>query len=104
MLGTGLDETKRAFERAQSLLEHVPQHPLRGLCLHALGLALCLRGELEEANALAQRTEALAAATGDRDGAALRLSRTRIGTAPARAAANRARMARERRRGGGGAR
>ena len=66
VLGTASDETKRAFERAQSLLEHVPQHPLRGLCLHALGLAHCLRGELEEANALAQRTEALAAATGDR--------------------------------------
>jgi len=66
VLGTASDETKRAFERAQSLLQHVPQHPLRGLCLHALGLALCLRGELEEANALAQRTEVLAAATGDR--------------------------------------
>ena len=66
VLGTASDETKRAFERAQTLLQHVPQHPLRGLCLHALGLALCLRGELEEANALAQRTEALAAGTGDR--------------------------------------
>jgi DNA-binding winged helix-turn-helix (wHTH) protein len=66
VLGTAADETKRAFERAQSLLQQVPQHPLRGLCLHALGLTLCLRGELEEANALAQRTEVLAAATGDR--------------------------------------
>jgi DNA-binding winged helix-turn-helix (wHTH) protein/tetratricopeptide (TPR) repeat protein len=66
VLGTASDETKRAFERAQSLLQHVPEHPLRGLCLHALGLALCLRGELEEANALAQRIEVLAAATGDR--------------------------------------
>jgi DNA-binding winged helix-turn-helix (wHTH) protein/tetratricopeptide (TPR) repeat protein len=66
VLGIASDETKRAFERAQSLLQHVPQHPLRGLFLHALGLALCMRGELEEANALAQRSEALAAATGDR--------------------------------------
>jgi DNA-binding winged helix-turn-helix (wHTH) protein/tetratricopeptide (TPR) repeat protein len=66
VLGIASDETKRAFERAQSLLQHVPQHPLRGLFLHALGLALCMRGELEEANALAQRSEALVAATGDR--------------------------------------
>ena len=66
VLGTASDETKRAFERAQSLLQHVPRHPLRGLCLHALGLALCLRGELEEAKAHAQRTEVLAAGTGDR--------------------------------------
>ena len=66
VLGTGSIEAKRAFERAVSLLDVVPQHPLRGLSLHALGLVLCTRGELEEANGLAQRTDALAAATGDR--------------------------------------
>ncbi len=68
-LGTGAIEAKRAYERAASLLDAAPQHPLRALCLHGLGLVLCLRGELDEANALAQRAEALAAQ--NRDGAVL---------------------------------
>lgn len=66
LLGTGAIEAKHAYERATALLERVPQHPLRALCLHGLGLVLCLRGELGEAHALAQRTEALATKTGDR--------------------------------------
>jgi len=69
LLGTGSIEAKTAYERATSLLDGAPQHPLRALCLHGLGLVLCLRGELDDAYALAQRTEALAAQT--RDGAAL---------------------------------
>jgi hypothetical protein len=64
--GISAVETKRAFERAYSLLDHVPQHPLRVLSLHALGLALCTRGELGEAEAVAQRCEALSRANGDR--------------------------------------
>ena len=66
VLGLASDETKRAFERALSRVDDVPQHPLRGLFLHGLGLALWMRGELSEAHALAQRSEALAAATKDR--------------------------------------
>ena len=69
LLGTGSIEAKHAYERATSLLDGAPHHPLRALCLHGLGLVLCLRGELNEAYALAQRTEALAAKT--RDGAVL---------------------------------
>ena len=65
VLGLASDETKRAFERALSRLDDVPQHPLRGLFLHGLGFALWMRGELTEAHALARRSEALAAATKD---------------------------------------
>ena len=65
LLGTASIEAKRAYERAASLL-HGASHPLRALCLHGLGLVLCLRGELDEAYALAQRIEALAAETADR--------------------------------------
>jgi DNA-binding winged helix-turn-helix (wHTH) protein/tetratricopeptide (TPR) repeat protein len=59
-------QVKQPFERAQSLLDDLPQHPLRGLVLHPLGLSLCLRGELDEAEALARRSEGLSTATGDR--------------------------------------
>ena len=69
ILGTGSIEAKGAYERATSLLDRAWQHPLRALCLHGLGLVLCLRGELDEADALAQRTEALATQT--RDGVVL---------------------------------
>jgi DNA-binding winged helix-turn-helix (wHTH) protein/tetratricopeptide (TPR) repeat protein len=65
VLGTGAIEAKRAYECATFLLDRAPQHPLRALCLHGLGLVLCLRGELDEAHALAQRTEALATQTRD---------------------------------------
>jgi DNA-binding winged helix-turn-helix (wHTH) protein/tetratricopeptide (TPR) repeat protein len=66
LLGTGSIEAKRAYERAAPLLDRAPQHPLRALCLHGLGLVLCLRGELDEAHALARRIEALATQTRDR--------------------------------------
>ncbi|MGZ5093001.1 MAG: AAA family ATPase [Burkholderiales bacterium] len=65
-LGISANEVKRAFERALSLLNAVPQHPLRGLFLAALGLALYMRGEPDEAYALAQRCESLAATGDDR--------------------------------------
>ena len=56
-------EVKDAFSRAQSLLDDVPDHRLRGLLLHPLGTALYMRAELAEAEALAHRSEALSAAT-----------------------------------------
>ena len=65
VLGAGSIEAKRAFERAYSLLDRLPQHPLRSSFLHGYGLVLCFRGELDEAYALAERTEALSLATGD---------------------------------------
>ena len=61
----GSIEAKRAYQRAQSLLDDAPQHPLRGLFLHALGYVLWMRGELEEADVLAQRIEARADQTAD---------------------------------------
>ena len=64
--GVSSIQVKQAFERAQSLLDDVPHHPLRGLVLHPLGFSLYLRGELDEAEALARRSESLSAATGDR--------------------------------------
>jgi len=65
VFGPGSIEATRAYQRAQSLLDDAPLHPLRGLFLHGLGLILWMRGELDEANALAERCEALSAATGD---------------------------------------
>ena len=57
---------KQPLERAQSLLDKVPHYPLLGLVLNPLGLSLFMRGELDEAEALARRSESLSAATGDR--------------------------------------
>jgi DNA-binding winged helix-turn-helix (wHTH) protein/tetratricopeptide (TPR) repeat protein len=61
----GSVEAKRAYQRAQSLLDDAPRHPLRGLFVHGLGLVLWIRGELDEADALARHSEALADRTGD---------------------------------------
>lgn len=57
---------RHAFEHARRLLDRVPQHPLRALVLHALGLVLMLRGEYAQARAVAERADALSVATGDR--------------------------------------
>ena len=65
VLGTSSMEAKRAYERALSLLDSAPPHPLRGLFLHGLGFVLWTRGELDEANTLAERCDALFAATAD---------------------------------------
>jgi DNA-binding winged helix-turn-helix (wHTH) protein/tetratricopeptide (TPR) repeat protein len=59
-------DVKEAFARALSLLEHVPEHPLRGLFLSVLGLAYATRGEHEQAAAIARRSEALWQSNGDR--------------------------------------
>jgi DNA-binding winged helix-turn-helix (wHTH) protein len=64
-VGMGSMEAKRAYQRAQSLLDDAPQHPLRGLFLHGLGFVLWNRGELDEADVLARRSEALADQTAD---------------------------------------
>lgn len=65
LLGVSSIETKRAFQRAYSLLDDVPQHPLRGLLLHGFGFVLCLRAEYAEALGVAERAEALSSATDD---------------------------------------
>lgn len=66
LLGVSSLAAKQAFERAQVLLDALPQHPLRGLVLHALGLVLMVRGEYAEGLALGERTRALSAALDDR--------------------------------------
>jgi DNA-binding winged helix-turn-helix (wHTH) protein len=63
--GVASNEAKSAFQRAYSRLAEVPRHPMRGLVLHGLGFLLCMRAEYDEALALAERAEALAAATDD---------------------------------------
>jgi len=63
--GLGSGEGKRAFERALGRLDDVPQHPLRGLFLSALGVVRFVRGEVDAACSVAQRSEALAIAHGD---------------------------------------
>lgn len=65
VFGITSSEAKSAFRRAHSLLGAVPRHPMRGLLLHGLGFALCLRAEYAEALALADRVEALSSETGD---------------------------------------
>lgn len=53
--GVSADETLQSFERAQAALEGSPQHPLRSMALHGLGLALFLRGGPRRARELAER-------------------------------------------------
>ena len=65
VLGTSSSEAKRAYERAFSLLDDAPLHPLRGLFLHGLGFVRWTRGELDDAHTLAERCDALFAATAD---------------------------------------
>jgi tetratricopeptide (TPR) repeat protein len=66
VMGFSSPDVKQAFERALSLLDAVPQHPLRGLVLSVLGLAYQTRGEPEQAAAIARRSEALWQANADR--------------------------------------
>ena len=58
-------EGKLAFERALARLDEVPQHPLRGLFLSALGVVRFARGDVDAACAVAQRSEAHAIAHED---------------------------------------
>jgi DNA-binding winged helix-turn-helix (wHTH) protein/tetratricopeptide (TPR) repeat protein len=65
VLGIASIEAKQAYQRAQSLLPDAPQHPLRGLFLHGLGVVLYMRGEMDEAKVLAGHAEALSAQNAD---------------------------------------
>ncbi len=58
--GVSADETLRSFERAQGAMERWPQHPLRSMALHGLGLGLFLRGEPLRAREFAERNLAQA--------------------------------------------
>ncbi|MBI3775211.1 MAG: winged helix-turn-helix domain-containing protein [Gammaproteobacteria bacterium] len=62
LLGVSALETKRAFERARTLLEAFPQHPLRAMVLHGLGLVLFVRGEYAQTRALGEHLLALSKA------------------------------------------
>jgi tetratricopeptide (TPR) repeat protein len=64
VLGVG-SEAKSAFERAYSLLDEVPDHPMRGHLLHGYGFMLSLRAEYGEALAVADRAEALGSTSND---------------------------------------
>jgi DNA-binding winged helix-turn-helix (wHTH) protein/tetratricopeptide (TPR) repeat protein len=63
-LGAG-SEAKSAMQRAYSLLDEVPQHPMRGRLLHGFGFMLYIRAEYAEALAVADRALSLGAATND---------------------------------------
>ena len=64
VLGAG-SEAKSAFQRAYSLLDEAPQHPMRARLLHGFGFMLTLRAEYAEALAVADRAEALGSITND---------------------------------------
>ena len=66
LFGVSTLDTKRAFERALELLDVIPQHPLRSLVLHGLGLVLLVRGEYAASRALGERAHALFELHGDR--------------------------------------
>ena len=56
VLGVSADETLHSFERAQAAMQSRPQHPLRSMALHGLGLGLFLRGRTRPARELAERS------------------------------------------------
>jgi DNA-binding winged helix-turn-helix (wHTH) protein len=60
VLGVSADQTVQSFELAQAVLEGFPQHPLRSMALHGLGLGLFLRGGPTAARELAERSLARA--------------------------------------------
>jgi DNA-binding winged helix-turn-helix (wHTH) protein/tetratricopeptide (TPR) repeat protein len=64
VLGAG-SEAKSALQRAYSLFEQAPEHPMRGRLLHGFGFMLTLRAEYAQALAVADRAEALASTTSD---------------------------------------
>jgi DNA-binding winged helix-turn-helix (wHTH) protein/tetratricopeptide (TPR) repeat protein len=65
LLGFSSNEAKDALVRAHALLGEVPQHRMRGLLLHSLGITLVTRAEYVEALAMAERSDVLSAATDD---------------------------------------
>ncbi|HEY5898525.1 MAG TPA: AAA family ATPase [Burkholderiales bacterium] len=64
-MGVASIEAKKAYQRAQSLLDEAPRHQLRGLFLNGLAVVLWMRGELDEAKLLAESSEALSSQTAD---------------------------------------
>jgi hypothetical protein len=60
VLGVSADEALQSFERAHAVLQNWPQHPLRSMALHGLGLGLFLRGGPGQARELAERNLAQA--------------------------------------------
>jgi DNA-binding winged helix-turn-helix (wHTH) protein len=58
-------EAKGAFQRAYSLLAHIPEHPMRRRLLHGFGFVLGLRADYAEALAVADRAEELSTAAND---------------------------------------
>jgi len=60
VLGVSADETLRSFERAHAAMEGRPQHPLRGMALHGLGLGQFLRHGPRHARELTERSLAQA--------------------------------------------
>ena len=64
VLGAGR-EAKDAFQRAFSLLDHKPQHPMRSRLLHGFGFMLSLRADYAEALAVADRAETLGSISND---------------------------------------
>ena len=64
LFGAG-DEARSAYQRGSSLLDDVPQHPMRGLLLHGLGFLLNLRAKYGDALATAARADALASEAPD---------------------------------------
>lgn len=64
LLGAG-SEARNALQRAYSLLDEAPEHPMRGRLVQGFGFMLCMRAEYAEALALADRAEALGSTTND---------------------------------------
>jgi ATP/maltotriose-dependent transcriptional regulator MalT len=63
--GFSSNEAKGMLARAHALLGQAPQHRMRGLLLHSLGITLLTRAEYAEALEMAERSDALSAATDD---------------------------------------
>ena len=59
LYGVGSSEAKLAFERVKVLCDALPEDPTRALLMNGLGLTLYIRGEYDEAAALATRVEGL---------------------------------------------
>jgi len=64
LLGAG-EEARRAYLHGASLLNEVPDHPMRALLLHGLGFLLNLRAEYAQALDVAARAEALGSDNAD---------------------------------------
>ena len=64
-VGLALDGSEAGLSAPSRCSTRHPSTPLRGLLLNGLGVVLWVRGELDEANVLAHRSEARGSETGD---------------------------------------